>query len=316
MNKKLIAIAVASVMAAPVAMADVKISGRIPQDFTSTSKEGGAGTVATDSYRTIGDSGQGRIQFDFGEGNAFARVAYDTRAASGITKRDNFIGYKFGAMKFALGRMPGAAKNLEKDPFIATFLQTRNTYAEAATAKQYGSSSFISNLAELSGKSGSVAWKVQYDATDNTGTSTNEGHLGLGVKGKAGGVAWWASYNTGTGSNTTGIDQTNTKVGASMKFGKIKATLNLTGADNGAATNNSWNAVAVSANMGLGNGASVDFTYASTSGDREGTYTRLAYANKLNKSATVYAGATISDPKKPTDTDAVTVFGAGMTVKF
>ena len=320
MNKKLIAIAVATVMAAPVAMADLKITGRISNDFTSISEESSTAANAEDataSRREIGDNGQNRVEFTFSEGKTFGKyamaVSSESAATSGI--REQYVGYNFGSVKVAIGRVAGAAKNLESDPLIASFLQLRSSFAEARTSKEYGSSSFISNIVEASGKSGGMSWKVQLDPTDNTGGTTpggaNEGHVGLGVKGKAGAVNWWAGYNNGIGSDGgSSNDNVNTKVGASMKFGKIKGTLNISSADDGT---NTWTATALSADMGMGNGASIHATIAATTGDVEGTMTRVAYSNKLNKAATAYAGVRVDDPDAG---DATTTIGGGMVIKF
>lgn len=317
MNKKLIAIAVASVMAAPVAMADIKISGRIAQDYTVKSQDG----TALDSTGWS-DSGHGRIQFDGTAGNAYARYAFDSRGSAGPgATRQNLIGYKFGnGMTLQAGRMETAGKNLEKDPYIATFLETRNTAANVATSSKYGSNGFVDNLLELSMKAGSAKIKIQYDASENAANSNNDGHLGASVAGKAGSVNYWASYNTGSAdgdsnpANTT--SPSNIKAGAAMKFGKVKVTLNYTSADTDL-TNGATDSIALGANMGFGNGLSGDITFASKGSDvttAEAEFIRVAVMKKLNKQASIYGGFTSTDVNAPnSDTDE---FGVGMVVKF
>ena len=117
MNKKIIAIAIAAAMAAPVAMADVKMSGRVNAQYGIVSVDG----ATTDPMGRLDDSGQGRFQIDAKSGDAYARWAIDTRYGRdnntagnyGRTNRDSYVGYKFGGVKVQYGRMGNAAKNLE-----------------------------------------------------------------------------------------------------------------------------------------------------------------------------------------------------------
>ncbi len=317
MNKKIIAIAVATVMAAPLAMADVKVSGRIGGHLTSTPKGGSHGVDATKSSRDFADNGTGRIQFDGTVGNGFARIAMDVRNMQGgltsVPGREMMAGYKLGGgSSLAFGRMAGAAKNLEKDPYITTFLQVRNTWAEAVTAKQFGSSSFIGSLIQYKAKVGGAKLTVQFDPTDNSNTSANAGHYGLGISGKTSGITWWASYNNGkaNGAGTaTSANETNAKFGASMKMGTVKLTLNVT--DSEATNKNKTTATTFWADFNLGGGLSADVGYAGN-GDK-GTWTRVAINKKLNKGTNIYAGAVNTTPKSGT---ADTVIGGGMIVKF
>ena len=334
MNKKIIAIAIATAMAAPVAMADVKISGRVGGSLVSVSgdtlspavaadqlildalKASGFNTGATAVAEATGDTstsfveqGMNRLVFDGTSGNGYARVAFNTSfAKASPTYRDQYVGYKAGFGKVQFGRMAGAMKNLEKDPYIATFLQLRGTLA--AAGGKYGSNGFVDNLLQFSTKTNGIAFKVQYNPGAKTVAAKDEGHTALSVVGKAGGVSWWVGYNNAGGSEVTG--DTNTKVGASMKFGSVKATLQL--------ENNSYAGGTVEAsrtllmaNMGLGNGLSVDAAFGMGGGDFDGASTvRIAVNKKLNKGTSLFAGYTSTDYDGP----VISVLGAGMTVKF
>ena len=325
MNKKIIALAVAAAFTAPVAMADIKISGRIAQDFTVKSTDGVAQDVTGWS-----DSGHGRIQFYGTAGNAYARYALDARGTGGThSTRQNYIGYKFGGgMTLQAGRMETAGKNLEKDPYIATFLETRATVAHVNTANNYGSNGFVNNLLQLQMKAGNAKIKLQYDASESqtgNGASVNDGHLGLSVAGKAGSVNYWASYNTGSAdgnSNPANADDpSNIKVGGAMKFGKVKVTLNYTAMDKDIATaeNTATDSIALGANFGLGGGLSGDVTYAVRGGDvtaDDADFLRVALMKKLGKKVVIYGGYTATgydDLSANGDTDE---FGVGMVVKF
>jgi hypothetical protein len=318
MNKKLIAIAIATVMAAPVAMADIKISGRVGGHLVSTDTDG-----AADANVGFDDNGQTRLQFDGTMGNAYARIALDRRLSKNNTdspytdqNRDNYLGYKFGGgMSAQFGRMPTAGKNIEKDPYIATFLQIRKTVAESATASNYGSSSFVDHVAQLKMKAGAANVTVQYDVGSKSTYSPNEGHLAIAVTGKGGPVNYWFAYNNGSadgpGGSTPGNDDSNIKFGGSMKFGAIKASLNFTSSDNDGTESDS---ILLMADMGLGGGLSANFSYATRDAAEDATWMRLAVAKKLNKGVMVYAGYTTTDYDGATAD--FTKIGAGMTVKF
>ena len=325
MNKKIIAIAVASVMAAPVAMADLKISGRVAQDFTIIDED----TVANDK-RGLSDSGHTRLQFDGTAGNAYARIALDERLgrdgagnSDDKTKRDSYVGYKFGGGTSAqVGRMAGVAKNLEKDPYIGTFLETRSTIANSYTHSRFGSSSFVDGVAQLAMKAGNAKIKVQFGPAEYK--NDNNGHIGVSVAGKGGAVTYWASYNNGSadGDSTAPpyASQSNIKVGASMKFGKAKVTLNYTtmDKDDGSVTGEATDSIFVDVNFGLGNGLSANAGLAVRSGDvaaDDAEFIRLAVTKKLNKSAKVYAGYTTTDYDDLGANDTSEI-GVGMLVKF
>ena len=319
MNKKIIAIAIASAMAAPVAMADVAVTGALGGSLTVN---GGGGADS----RTFNDSGMSNVTFMVSEANSFAKVGLNVGpGAKGVDAlgndtfnspvyRDFFIGTKLGNGKISFGKMSGVSKNLEKDPYIATFLQSRSGFADtAAGGNQFGSSSYISNVVQYAMKANGLAIKVQYDPTDATPTSANSGHVGVSVAGKAGAVGYFFGYNNGNGSDTAGNSQSNIKVGAAMKMGTIKGTLMVTSSDdNGAADQG----LLFTADMSMGNGLSVNLGLGQQSGDTvagEGTWTRLGIAKKLSKKATFFGGYTGSKPKGGTET---TKMGVGMVVKF
>ena len=323
MNKKLIAIAVASVMAAPVAMADIKISGRVGLDYTIASED----TVNNDA-RGLSDSGHTRLQFDGTAGNAYARIALDERLSRdqtsvGQVKRDNYLGYKWGSTSLQAGRMGGVAKNIEKDPYIGTFLETRSSVANSYTGGGYGSSSFVDDVLQLAMKAGSATIKIQFGPSEYA--NSNNGHIGASVAGKAGAVNYWASYNNGSADgNSTAVSypsQSNIKAGGAMKFGKVKVSLNYTSmdTDGAAATADvATDSIFIDANMGFGNGLSGNVGYGTRSGNvaaDDAEFIRLAVMKKINKGTSVYGGYTTTDYDAAGDNDT-DEFGVGMVVKF
>jgi len=296
MNKKIIAIAIAAAMAAPVAMADVKMSGRVNAQYGIVSVDG----AATDPMGRLNDSGQGRFQIDAKSGNAYARWAIDTRYGRDRnttsldtdqrTNRDSYVGYKFGGVKIQYG---------------------------------LGSSSFVDDVFQLATKVGGAKLKIQanFDDTSGSTSSTNEGHIGVSIAGKAGPVRYWAGYNTGSadgaGGATPANDDSNIKVGGEMKFGSVKVALNYTVADNNGVGNDN---ILLMAGFGLGKGMSVDAGYGMASADGgsagDTVWMRLALNKKLDKGVNVYAGYTATDFDAASANADFSVLGAGMTVKF
>lgn len=323
MNKKLIAIAVASVMAAPAAMADMKISGMVAQDFTILSDD----TVA-DDVRGISDSGFTRLQFDGTSGDAYARIALDERLGRDDntadsymkTKRDSYVGYKFGGgMSVQAGRMAGVAKNLEKDPYIATFLEIRSTAASSYTDVKFGSSSFIDGVVQLKMKAGAGNLAVQFGPAEYA--NDNNGHIGVAFTGKGAGINYYASYNNGSadGDSTNPLgypSQSNIKLGGNMKFGSVKVGLMYTSMDTDGA-GGATDSIFVDGNFDLGNSLSANVGFGTRTGDvaaDDATLLRLAVMKKLNKGASVYAGFTsTANDTANTDTSEM---GVGMVVKF
>ena len=356
MKKQLLAIAVATAMAAP-AMADIKVSGRVGMHYTDADLNGGG------SATTFGDAGQTRLQFDGTAGKAYARIALDERLGRanhdhGIpattftsggpttptstfytlagnktgktdlydkTKRDQYVGYKFDWGSIQAGRMGGVLKNLEKDPLIATFLQVRGGAGVVGAGAnnaginnwgslgRYGSSSFIDNVVQVAGKVGGAKVKVQYGATDTDPSSSTQGHIGISIDGKIGPARVWIGTNN---SLADAIDPDSVdimKLGASMKFGKVKATLQLENVSDNA--DGDVDNILLMLNMGLGNGWSGDFAYGQSDMDgvpEDATMWRLGLIKKLNKSASFYVGTKNDDY----DTVDFSTTGVGMTVKF
>ena len=328
MNKKIIAIAIAAAMSAPV-MADVKVSGALGGDMTSNNSEyrtAATGEVTTNGETSItfNDNGMSQINFIATEGDSYGKLGLnvgpgsksktavkqqgngDTVSAAGPVYRDYFIGHKLGGgMKFQFGNMSGALKNMEKDPYIATFLQLRSSPGLTQTSSAYGSSSFVHNLLQFSMKAGPADVTVQYDATKNVNSSTNEGHTAVGVKGKAGPVAYFAGFNNGTSGEKAAKAQSNVKLGGSMKFGAIKATLVYTTSDTGA-TNGKAAATAIMADMGMGNGLAINAAYGMKDDDvdtKDANWMRIAVSKKLSKKSTVYGGYTSTKVKDKSNTN-------------
>lgn len=329
MNKKLIAAAVAAGLAAPMAAsADMKISGRVAQDLVFS----GNG----EDTRDLADWGHGRLQFDgsqeAGAVTMYGRVAVDARRAtnSGVgndptgvkgnpTYRDVYVGVRGGFGAVQAGRMAGALKNIEKDPYIATFLEARNTNGVGGGA--YGSSSFIDDMLQYSNSFGGLNFVAQYNPTTDDLGEDNE-DMAIALSGDFGAVRAWAGWNN-AGSDDIGDV---VKVGASTSFGAIKVTAQYEMRDDDlnapqlvdpdAPNRQPGDRIFLMGDMDFGGGLSGNVAFGmrdDEAADDEFNWYRVAVAKSLTKGATVYAGVTSQEAVTGDDT---TNFGVGATLRF
>ena len=330
MNKKIIAIAIATAMAAPVAMADVKVSGQIGASIVNASKgftvptsagAGAAPEVAGTAYRAMQDSGLSKIDFSGNSGDAIFKIGIDIRnimggAPSGLRGRDFWLGYKLGgAGVVSFGRMGSALAGLEGDKYNATFLELRRTAAVATTSNTLTDSFTASPVVQYTTKLGGASLKVQYDPNDKTAVSGAEGYAAIALKGKAGAIGYFLGYNNGTGTDTAGNKDSNMKVGASMKMGSIKGTLMVMNADNNGVKQA---ATTLMADMGMGNGLDLGFAYGSTTEgvNKKDTFMRLGVTKKLSKGASLFGGYVAKHDDNAATNKNTNGLGLGMKIKF
>jgi hypothetical protein len=320
MNKKILTAAIgAAMVAGPLAAhADIKVSGRVAADLVSLPSGGISG-----SGITFADWGQSRLQFDgSSDSGLFARAALDTRAlffgvtSPYMTSRDIYMGYKGDWGAISVGRMGTAGKNVEGDPFIATFLELRNN---AIAGGPFGSSSFTDNNIQYANKFGDWSLKVQYDIIDDStfaGFASNyegrnsNGAIAAGVKGKAGPVGIWAAYN-----NIGNYGGSYSKIGGNMKFGQFKVNLGYQAGDDLVGHSN----FILGGEMDLGSGQMIDVTYADKGRDGTHAYYRIAYMKKMGKSGDFHLGYVNNGARNGgayINPGNQGIFGVGATVKF
>jgi hypothetical protein len=294
MNKKILTAAVgAALLAGPLAaQADMKLSGRVAADL-----------VSIDGVLQYADYGQSRLQFDImDDSGLYARAATDTRGwfqGSYNTGRDFYAGFKGSWGSLQAGRMGGAVKNIEKDPFIATFLELRNN---AIRGGKYGSSGFIGNMLQYANSFNGLNLKVQYNLVDTT-VDPNGGDLGASLTGKFGNGGFYAGYNTEEVSGNTYY-----KVGGDMTFSGIKVKLGYQSLDTGTTNSN----FLVGAEFGLGDGQMIEGTYADKGSNRNDAFYRIAYQKKFSKNAEAHVGYV----NNGAGAGNVGTYGGGLIVRF
>jgi len=321
MNKKVLAAAIAAAMVAPVAQADLKISGRVAGSL-----------VSQDGNIQFQDAGNTRLQLDASTDSGwYARMAMDQRLGRDTIKvdatstgtadsytaynslwREQYVGLKggFGALQF--GRMGVTGKNIEGDPFIATFLELRaNAMLGGSGDGQYGSSSFVDNTIEYNNKAGDATFGIQYSPVSNPGAknTANAGLLAASVKAKLAGAGVWAAYNN------LGDTGTYYKLGGDMGFGDAKVKLAYQNYDkNGSAAVTNWN---VGGEFKIGAGM-VDLTYADKGASGADAFYRVAYMQKAGKQARWWVGYAQNGNAGVMGSSAgnVATYGAGARVDF
>lgn len=177
MNKKLIALAVAAALAAPlVAQAGVTVYGKAQVELQNTKVETPTTSTTT---RSLADNKMARIGVhateDLGNGmTGIAHFGYIAKnspqgsAATGITtSRQAYVGLKGGFGTVMFGRVAGAYKGTNLDPFIATGLQARGDNGNSAGS--YGHNGFINDAIKYVNKFG----LVKIAALMTAGNATN-----------------------------------------------------------------------------------------------------------------------------------------------
>jgi hypothetical protein len=302
MNKKILSLAVAAAIAAPMAaQADVSVNGAVSRDMYAEDTGAGSSLVG-------GDSGTSKLEFNIKSGNAFGKIAFDIRPAAtqagsatkqAMPAREQYAGIKTGGLSITIGRLASAyAGTLKVDTMTANFLEARN-FSGGVTKV----SSFNSGMLGFAGAAGDVSYNVQYGpAYVDMGYGTDN-PIEAGVKFKAGDIGLGLGFQSDkNGEATAGI-------AAHMKFGDIGLGVSYENdsggynADNtgGTASNMIFADVAMpmgSGTLGLGLGSNTD---AGT------TFARVSYQMKVDAAKVTFGGRSA---------DGDTRIGAGMAVSF
>ncbi|RUM94341.1 MAG: hypothetical protein DSZ28_03720 [Thiothrix sp.] len=204
MKKTLIATAVAAVMAAPAAMADIILGGQLQAEIVNASGDGvggnGEGLYLSDGWER-GESDRGKSNPNKGNASSFfVKGSHDIgNGLTGLYKlninpkfgddfgtvgtRDAFIGLKggFGTVLMGTIATPYKSSTVKWDPFLATFMQARgnggmtgaghNGYANnvVAYANKFGPATFV----------GAIAFDESKDNPNNATTTDNDGDHAL-----------------------------------------------------------------------------------------------------------------------------------------
>ncbi|MDH5184031.1 MAG: porin [Gammaproteobacteria bacterium] len=320
MNKKIISMAVAAALVAPMAAqaADVTVNGNIAGEI-----------VSNDAGLYMQDNGQSKLVFNVkdAESGWYARYGMDIRlgrlqgeiagiagaldgdatakGAKFATDRAAYVGVKMGAGSLQFGRATTVGANIEGDKFSGTFLEMRNN---ATAGGAYNSASFLNQVIQYRTKMGGTKLGVEYIASDVTSAGANPevGHYAVSLKGKAGSIGYYLGMNNG--NTSTGNDYM--KVGASMAMGGMNLRLGMDDSPENTAKKTGGSKMHLGLDMKMGGGL-LDVTFADAGNDNTTSYTRIAYKMKPSKSVTINTGYAINGNSGAGDT-----FGVGVIVGF
>lgn len=334
MNKKLLVVAVAAALVAPLsAQAELKLSGTIQAEVGSLQVgDGERTTVSADNDGALAGGGPNKIRLDFDEKlspglTAFGRVdwSFDTaESASGtnLGDREHFIGLKGSNVHFKFGRIEGAYKGTgvgDVDPLYGTGVQGRSLASGMTAGNAFAHSSFVNNVVELGFNHSGFSAVVQA-TVDETADNKDAGQLGLQYKTENWGAFLAGSYTDfGNVTNTGGDDQDgNAKVGGWYKMGGLKlglqyemAKLNSTTLDG-----NEGDYIMGSATYGMGNVIIAGWVagYMSDADEEDALSFSLAAIYAFSKRTIAYAG--YHDTNSDNDTRDWDVFAVGMRHSF
>lgn len=294
MNKKILSLAVAAAVAAPMAaQADVKISGAVARDIYSS-----------DGTLVGGDSGTSKLVIDGSNDTGFARMAWDIRQAYGaaatttttikgaktkpgwgMAQREQEAGLKIGGGAIVVGRQASAyAKAVTIDSMNATFLEARKR--PGGTSKV---ASFNSGMLGYRAKFGGVGINVQYGpAYSDMSGGVAKNPILVGVKAKLGPVDLGVGYQGDTAGNPT------TGVRAKMKFGNFGVGVSIESADGnytggGSAAGSADSLVFIDGRFGFGGGMSVGAGIGSNT-TASTTFYRVDFTMKMGDKSRLYVG--------------------------
>jgi predicted porin len=272
MNKKLLAMAVAGVMAAPMAaQADVTVYGKFKMGVSSVDDgSGNSGLAVTTDASRLGVKGSN----DLGDGME-AIYQLETEVfpdASGAATfgRNTFVGIKAGWGKVRLGKFDTAYKSTtgKMDPFADTAADmTGSGFFADYDKRENNTVSYTNKFGAL--KLGVDAHLAELDSTATMGNS-------IGLQYNMGNFDIIAANTTRTNGDAA------TKIGLGMKFGGTKVNLiseSQSDADNAGI-------LGLNATLKVGEKGSVALAYNSNSVS-EDTQMSLGYFNKMAKSTKV-----------------------------
>lgn len=298
MKKTIIALAVASAVAAPMtANAAAKVYGQVQAEITNSANTMATGSSKFKEGMQMSDNARGRFGLkgseDLGNGlTMIGKMEYKMDTADGdssgtgisLTKREMFVGMKAGWGTIMMGRVKSPYKyngGVKYDVFVTTALQSRGVTmsGKAGQGKAQGHNSFMSDTVAL--RFGAL--QVNLGVDEASGTS---GDLTLGYKMKMGKNEVIFAHTASSLDAATGSkDYTATKVGG--KFGAVKAQFETTDA---AGTKDTFLFVSYGMKMG---GGKLILQGGTASGDSYAddlTDLTIGYVKKYSKKARLFAG--------------------------
>ena len=333
MNKKIIALAVAAVFAAPMAAnAAPTVGGYLQAEIADWDKSGSANDV-----QALEDNKRGRLWItgseDLSNGlKANYRYEWQVDTADGETKdststvvgndtnaRETRVGLSGSFGEFQMGRLKTPYKyvaGVDYDPFTTTVLESRGNGGalrnDGGMTAAYGQNSFLSNSLAYKTKFGGTKFWALYQFSES---SVNDDNIVLGLNIPiAKGMGIDVAYIT-ENKDLASEGGTRAKVGFKMKTGAHKVFVKYETQSSDAA-NSDFTSMFAGYHLSMGKNI-LSVQYGANDGDAANadvTYTMLAFTHKLSKKTKVWAGIRSTDADN--NANDVDVISAGMRVKF
>lgn len=341
MNKKLIALAVAAGLAAPMAAnAAPTVYGHLQAEIASIENDGfGArntssqtdansttynGVVPTGDALKVEDNKRGRIGIkgdeDLGGGlTAIYGFEWQVETTTGdLTDgaRATFVGLKGGFGEFQIGRLKTPYKyfgGVKYDPFVTTTLEARRN--GGMSGGSFGQNSFWSNSVSYKNKFGAVQLWVTAGMDEGDGvapdTDGNDGDLSVGLKYSGSGFEAFVATVSDDSKSYEG-----TKVGGQFKSGPHTISAQYEMIDNYTATNNDAEVYFAGYQFDMGKNsivAQLGSTDVDGGSANDADYMAVGLVHKFSKKTRAFVGYRETDGTGTNDLTSTTV---GLRVDF
>lgn len=339
MKKSAIALAVAGLIAAPLAMADVQISGQLQTQLVNYSKNdfGAKGLYQTDGGMgsNLNTGGNwGALAFsaseDLGDGlKALARYSFNVSTQDGdgknIGTRDAYVGLAgdWGAVLGGRMNTPYKSSTLGWDPFLSTFMQARGNGGMSGGPMHGGETNNALAYAGNFGGVKVVAAAVIDDSPNDAGDKTNGNHAySFSVNAPIGPVELAVAHIDYDKIGNETVKWGNaTKIGAKWAAGDFSLagqvellSKEMTG------SGDSGNIMYLTGSYAIGNNT-LSASYGSEDKDVTGLDSRSQYfalgaSHAFSKNTSAFAGYRSTEYKDAGWKARQNAFGAGLRVKF
>lgn len=222
MNKKLLTLAIAAVIAAPmtVAQADVKVYGAAQIEIANVKNDGTAaisfnggpipagttktsvfdnkrGRVGVSADEDLGGSMKGLAKFEWNLDTADNVDGAQGGGTSVFSARDSYVGLGggFGTLRLGRSGSPYKQSGVALDPFITTSLEARNNFGMSGNKDGYGvlnaHNSFVNNGVFYTSPSMGGVVIDTYLGADDTGLDSSNTSQGAQTGGDLSAVVSW-----------------------------------------------------------------------------------------------------------------------------
>lgn len=347
MKKTLIATAVAAVMAAPAAMADITIGGQLQAEIVNASGDGvdktgengnGEGLYMSDGWEG-GSPNKGNASSFWVKGNhdigngltGLFKLNLNPKFGDNVSEigtRDAFIGLKGGFGTVLLGKLntPYKSSTVKWDPFLATFLQARGNGGMSGGPGGTGHNGYLGNVLAYANKFGPATLVAAIgidESNDNASDKADNDHaISASLNVPVGPVELALGYvDTGGIVGADGTDNLEKiKVGAKYGGGDV-SPLSLAAHYEMASTggNDTFDQIFATAGYQFGaNTVSLNAGITQPDTGDDGEYFALGLNHAFNKSVSALVGVSKSDDQDNDGTkdDDVTLAGLSLRVKF